>query len=152
MIGARVQLDLSPMAGLKGAGIRRALRIGMNRALSPVKASVVEHAAAIADTHALEKSIRIRLRTYPGDKYVGIIGPSTTFKRTRGKFTRGARAGQRRLHIPAKVAHLVEHGTRRSRARPWLRPAHAATAHEFLDRARVEVGREMLAELERRRG
>lgn len=150
-VKARVELDLSPARELTRGGLRKATRIGLNRASSPVKASVVAHAAAVRRFGYLAKSIRIRLRSYPADRFVSIIGPSTKFARTKGKFSRGKRKGQKRLIKPSKYAHLVERGTRRSKARPWLKPAYDATHAAFLDRAGAEVGREILAELKRQR-
>lgn len=143
MMAAHLELDLKPAEGLRASGLRKATRIGLNRAASPVKASVVSHATNVKRFGFLAKSIRIRLRTYPGDKFVAVIGPSTKFVRTKGKFKRGKRKGQPRKQVPAKYAHLVEKGTKRSKARPWLAPAHAESAARFVAQAGVEIGREI---------
>lgn len=150
LVKAGVMLDMRPAEELAKSGLRRATRIGLNRAASPVKAAVVSHAAAIKRFGFLARSIRIRLRIYPADRFVAVIGPSRKFVRVKGKYTRGKRKGQPRLHIPAKVAHLVEKGTKRSRAKPWLQPAHDETAPRFLETAAREVGREIELELARR--
>jgi hypothetical protein len=149
MIGTRVELDMRPADGLRKGGIRKALRIGLNRASAPVKASVVSHAEAVKRYGFLAKSIRIKLKGYPADKFVSVIGPSTKFTRTKGKFTKGKREGQPRLSRPSKYAHLVERGTKRSLPKPWLAPAHAESAGRFLMNAAAEVGREVEAELNR---
>lgn len=149
MIGGRVQLDMTPADGLKKSGIRKAMRIGVNRAASPVKASVVAHAEAVKRYGFLAKAIRIRTRVYPADRYVAVVGPSTRYVRQKGKYTRGPKKGQPRVSRPSKYAHLVESGTKRSQAKPWLKPAHAATAGRFLDQVGREVGREIELELAR---
>lgn len=150
MIVARVELDMSPAEDLSRSGIRLALRVGMNRAASPVKAAVVSHAAAVRRLGHLAKSIRIRLREYPADRWAAVVGPTTKYVRTKGRYTRGRTPGAARFIKPAKYAHLVEKGTARSRAKPWLRPAHDATAQQFLDRVGAEVGGEIERRLARR--
>lgn len=152
MIGGRVQLDMSPAEGLRQSGIRKATRIGLSRAAAPVKAAVVSHAEAVKRFGYLAKSIRIRQRIYPGDKFVSVIGPSSKFTRQpRGKYTRGAKKGEKRAKAkPSKYAHLVERGTKRSRAKPWLKPAYDETAPQFADQVGVQIGREIDAELRRR--
>lgn len=149
MIKAQYDLDLTPAERLRAAGIRKAVRIGLSRAAKPVKASVVSHALAVKRFGFLAKSIRIKTIVYPADKYVVVIGPSTTFTRSLGKFKRGKRKGQKKVAIPAKYAHLVEEGTSRSRAKPWLKPAYEETAGPFLARVREEIGREVALELDR---
>lgn len=149
MLGGRVELDLSPADQLRGSGLRRALRIGISRAASPVKASTVRHAEAIKRYGFLAKSIRIRLRVYRSDKFVAVIGPSASYTRTKGKITRGPRKGQARKFRPSRIAHLVEKGTRHSRARPWLAPAFAESAGRYLRDVGTEIGREVEKELAR---
>lgn len=151
MISGRVELDMSPAEGLRKGGIRKATRIGLSRAASPVKAAVVSHAERVKKYGFLAKAIRIRLRTYPADRFVAVIGPSTKYVRTKGKYRRGPKAGEKKVHRPSKYAHLVESGTKRSRPKPWLKPAHDATARQFLDRAGAEVGKEIEQELARQR-
>ena len=150
MIGSRVELDMRPAEGLCQGGIRRAMRIGLNRAASPVKASVVGHAEAIKRFGFLAKAIRIKTKSYPADRFVAVIGPSTKYTRTKGKFKKGKRKGQPKKFVPGKYAHLVERGTKRSQAKPFLGPAHAATAARFLEQVGIETGREIEQELARR--
>ncbi len=149
MIVSRVDLDMSPADGLRQGGLRKALRIGINRAASPVKASVVSHALAVKKYGFLAASIRIKVKAYPADRFVTVIGPSTKYTRSRGKFKKGKRKGQPKKSIPSKYAHLVERGTKRSLAKPWLAPAHAESAGRFLIQAGVETGREIELELSR---
>lgn len=147
---ARVELDLTPGEKLARSGLRKATRIGMNRAASPVKAAVVSAASAVKRYGYLAKSIRIRLRSYPADRFVAVVGPSTKFTRVKGRYTRGQTPGAARLNKPWKYAWLVEWGTKRSRAKPWLRPAQAAAGPAFVKRAQAEVGKEIAKELARR--
>jgi hypothetical protein len=149
VIAARAEIDLSPAEGLRQGGIRKAMRIGLNRAASPVKAAVVSHADAVKRYGYLGKSIRIKLKGYPADRFVAVIGPSTKYTRTKGKYTRGKRKGEKRVFRPSKYAHLVEKGTGRSKPRPWLKPAYDESAGQFIDQAGVEVGREIELELAR---
>ena len=151
MIGAKVAIDMSPAEGLKKGGLRKAMRVGLNRALSPVKASVVAHAEAVKRYGFLAKAIRIRTRTYPADRFVGVVGPSTKYVRTKGTYKRGKRKGEKRKHVPANYAHLVQGGTKRSKAKPWLSLAQAETAARFVEQVGVEIGREIELELARNR-
>jgi len=144
-------VDLTPGEELARKGLRRATRIGVSRAASPVKGSVVSHANAVRRYGYLAKSIRIRLQSYPSDRFVAVVGPKMNYFRTKGKYKRGKKKGQPRRHRPAYYAHLVERGTKRSRAKPWLAPAHAESAGRFIDDARREVAKEIERELDRQR-
>lgn len=151
-LSVRATVDMRPAESLRKGGARKATRIGLNRAAAPVKAAVVSEAQAVARFGYLAKSIRIRLREYPPDKWVSVIGPSAAFSRTKGKFKKGKRKGQPRKVIPAKYAHLVNKGTKRSKPRPFLVKAHRRTAAGFVRDAAAEVGKEIAAELARRSG
>src|SRR5262245_63377249 len=117
MIAAKFQVDLTPGEQLAKSGLRRASKIGLNRAASPVKASVVSHANAVKRYGFLAKSIRIRLRIYPSDRYVAVVGPSMNYARTKGKRKRGKYKGSPRRHRPAYYAHLVERGAKDRKSR-----------------------------------
>lgn len=149
LLGGSVKLDMSPAEGLRAGGIRKATRIGINRAASPVKATVVAAAEGVRRFGFLAKSIRIRVRQYPADRWAAIIGPSTKYQRKKGTYKRGKRAGQPRISKPSKYAHLVERGTKRSRARPWLKPAHAAAAPRYLSAVGPAIGGAIQDELRR---
>ncbi len=152
MITARATVDMSPAEGMAKAGIKKATRIGLNRASAPVKAAVVSEAEAIRRFGFLAKSIRIRVRNYGPDRWVSIVGPGLKFTRTRGKRKRGKNKGQPIRHTPANVAHLVEKGTKHSKGRGFLKKAHAGTGKRFTVQAAAEVGKEIEAELARRQG
>lgn len=137
-------LNLTPLERLKAAGVRKAIRIGANRAAAKVKASVVSHAEGIKLLGATAKSVRIRVKVYSGEKYVAIVGPSSKYKVTRGK-----NKGKPRLIRPAKYAPFLEKGTKRSRKRPFLEPAYFATAGGYIADVRREVAKDIEAELTR---
>lgn len=150
MIKVQYDLNLTPAERLKAYGIRKAIRIAANRASAKVKASVVGHAGDIQLTGATAKSIRIKVKVYPNERFVSVVGTGSKFKRKgRKKITRGPHKGQKRTIQPSKYAHLVEKGTKRSKAKPWLKPAHAESADRYIDDVRREVAAEIAAELER---
>jgi hypothetical protein len=151
-LSARATVDMRPAESLRAGGARKATRIGLNRASAPVKAAVVSEATAIKRYGFTAKSIRIRLRQYPPDKWVSVIGPGASFSRTKGKYQRGKRKGQARKHVPANVAHIVNKGSKRTKPKPFLTKAHARTAAGFVRDAEREVGKEIAAELARRAG
>lgn len=149
---AQYDLDLTPLESLRAYGLRKALRIAGNRAAAKVKASEVRTAEAVKLFGLLAKSIRIRVKVYGafGERFVSIVGPSSKFKRNRGKYTRGKRKGQPRVKQPSRYAHLLERGTGRSRPRPWLKPAYDESAGRYLEDVRREVAAEIEKELTRR--
>lgn len=149
MIKAQYDLNLTPAERLKAYGIRKAIRIAANRASSKVKASVVSHAEQVRLLGIMAKSIRIKVKVYPGDKFVSVIGTASKFKRVGKKYTRGKRKGQKRVLQPSKYAHLVERGTKRSRAKPWLKPAYDESADRYIEDVRRQVEIEIAAELSR---
>ncbi|MDY3558121.1 hypothetical protein R5W23_000842 [Gemmata sp. JC673] len=150
MFKVQYDLNLTPAEQLKAYGIRKAIRIAANRASAPVKASVVNNAERIKLLGVTAKSIRIKVKVYPGDKYVSIVGTASKFKRKgRKKITRGPLKGQKRTIQPSKYAHLVEWGTKRSKAKPWLKPAKEESAGRYIEDVRREVEKEIAAELAR---
>jgi hypothetical protein len=151
-LSVRATVDMKPAEALRRGGAKKATRIGLNRASAPVKAAVVSEAQAIKRFGFTAKAVRIRLREYPPDKWVSVVGPSSSFSRTKGKRKRGKRKGQPIKHVPAKYAHLVNKGTKRSKPKPFLVKAHAKSKAGFLRDAKREVGKEIAAELARRSG
>lgn len=151
MIAASATVDMSPADGLTKGGLRKATRIGINRAASPAKATVVANAAAVKRFGVMAKAVRIRVRMYPADRAVVVIGPGSKVVRTKGKFKRGKRKGQPRKIIPAKYAHLANKGTARSKANHWLDRASAQAGPQFVASVGREVGKEIELELERRK-
>lgn len=104
----------------------KAIRIAMNKAAAQVKEAVVANAPS--RTGALKKSIRIIIKNYQNKNvWVAIIGPKSDFKKTTGR-------GQFKVvSRPALYAKLVEQGTKRAKARPFLAPAYESTKQGFCD-------------------
>lgn len=152
MIKFKVQYDLNLTAAqqLHAYGIRKAIRIAVNRASAPVKAAEVAAAEGIARYGFTAKSIRIRVKVYPGDRFVSVVGTSRAFKRTKGKYKRGKRKGEKRLIIPANYAWLVERGTKHARAKPWLKSAAEASLPQYQANVIEGVRTEIEAQLARR--
>lgn len=149
MIKVQYDLNLTPAERLKNAGLRKAIRIAVNRASRIVKDSTISHANAIKRYGFIAKSIRIRVKVYKEFRYVSIIGTSTKFTRTKGKFKRGPNKGKPRKITPARYAHLVEGGTQRSKAKPWLAPAKDDSAAAYFQEVALQVKREIELELAR---
>jgi HK97 gp10 family phage protein len=143
VIDAEVDIDISGLMELSEKGVRRALKIALNRAASPVKAAVVSAAAGIANRGYLSKSIRIKTKVYDSGAAVAIIGPSRNYVRTKGTISRGPRKGQVRRFIPANYGTLTERGTSRSAARPFLSPALGSTQAQFQSVVQEEINREI---------
>lgn len=145
MITATARVDMTPAEGLAKGGLRKATRIGINRAAAPVKAEVVGQADAVKLRGYTGKAIRIRVRMYPNDRAAAIVGPSTKYTRKKGKFKRGKRKGEPRVFKPSKYAHLSNAGTRRSRALHWLDKANDVAGPRFVN----SVGGEILGEIDK---
>jgi HK97 gp10 family phage protein len=103
-----------------------------NKILSPAVAAAVKPIATHAKfmtpvrTGMLRRSIGWRVIAYRRSGIVvGMIGPRTGFRTTRQGRVRTA-LGKRYKATginPTRYSHLVEFGTHRSRAKPFLRPA-----------------------------
>lgn len=119
-----------------------ALRAGM----VPVRRATIANAAATKDTGLLQKSIgltvrRIRKKGQNTNRYTARVGPRTGFKKSLGtriaKVTKGNRkAGKpyEAFQDPVRYAHLVELGTSRSAAKPFIRPALDSQQGEIIER------------------
>jgi HK97 gp10 family phage protein len=131
---------------LKKGTRNKALRIAVNRSASPVKAAVAGNAPR---RHGyLSKSIRIRVRNYKGnDVWLAVIGPSSKFRKAKGKRKRGPNKGQPIYHNPSKYAHLVERGTKRSKASPFLKPALQSHQNTYRQSLTENIRREVDAML-----
>lgn len=151
MIRGRLHLDLSGFKALGLPTVRRAIRIAVNKAAAPVKAVAVANAQAVAKTGDLSKSLRIKVKLYPSLKAVVLIGPSMAFQRGRKRITRGPRKGQTRKRQPWRYVNPLEKGTRRSRARPTLGPAHRSAWPTYKAVLFTTVRAELSAALRARR-
>ena len=98
------------------------------------------------ETGLLRVSIGMAVRHYRGFGSASVIGPRTNFKSKKREKLSGSKARR----APHKYAHLVEFGTVRSRARPFLRPAYDAGLRTA-KRTIAEVLREELRKAARAR-
>lgn len=74
------------------------------------------------DTGSLLKSLAVRVKSYDNGRVViGLVGPR-----------RGVHANPNNGNFPSRYAHIVELGSSRSAARPFMRPAWDAVAPTFV--------------------
>lgn len=148
-------LNLTELERLKNYGIRKALRIAVNRAARLIKDATTTEAERIADTGTLAKSQRIKVKVYREFTMVTIVGPARNFTRQGKKLTRGRkvrvpfRRGLKRLIRPGRYAHIAERGSKRSKAVPWKGPAEAKSVPRFQREVTAEIAREITKELSR---
>ena len=95
------------------ASRNRVVRRPLSTALTPINKAAKQNAPVLRGY--LKKSIGKKVKAYPGGVWGG-VGP-----RTGQKFTFVDENGKK--HVPANYAHLVEYGTARTPAQPFLRPA-----------------------------
>lgn len=138
-------LDLAPAERLRNYGLRKAIRIAVNRAAARIKAAVAANAQASRRLGHLIKSLRIRVKVYRQFTHVAIVGPGRSFTRSGGRIRRGPRKGERRRIRPGRYAHLVE------RVKPFIRPAQDGTALQFREEVTREIAREIQLEMARQR-
>lgn len=105
-----------------------ALRHGM----IPVRKAAQQHARGIRDTGQLYKSLgltvrRVRKKGQTVNRYTARVGPRGGFGITLGTKTKGKKKGQPIRRDPRYYAHLIEYGTSRTAARPFIRPALASS-------------------------
>lgn len=142
MIDASVQLDLGDTTKMK-ARARLAVRIGCQRAAKPVRAAVESKASALARYGFTAKSLGTKVKLYPNGTAVTVVGPKMSYSRTKGKFTRGPRAGESRRHIPYLYSWILEKGSKRSAAKPFLRPALAEAGGRYVNEVADHVAAEL---------
>lgn len=99
---------------------RKVLRDAVREALKPVRSAA--KAKAPIRWGYLKRSLGLKVKTYPSGNVVGLTGPRSNFRvpDPRGGQTK---SGKPKSIRPAWYAHLVEGGTKRARAKPFLGPA-----------------------------
>jgi len=142
MITAGVELDLVDLAAVKGKA-KRAVIIGANRAAKPVKAAVVSEAEKIRRHGFSAKAVGTKTRTYPSGSFVTVIGPKMSYSRTKGKRTRGKRKGEKIRHVPYLYAWLLNKGTKRSKAKPFIQRAWSSTKAAYESGVEAAIAAEM---------
>lgn len=116
------------MNNLEGKIARSASRRALTKASTPtVKAA---RARVRKESGTLKKSLDKKVKTYVrSGVVVAIVGPRSGFKgEYKGKVRR-----------PSFYAHLVEFGTSKTPARPFLRPAMASTKSRSVSIYRSEI-------------
>lgn len=130
MFNSSFKWTINPMKEVDGLLKNKVLRIAMNKASAVVKAAV--GAKAPVRHGFLKKSIRIKIRQYKASQvWASVVGPKSDFKKNKGKVKRGPKKGIAIAHRPSNYARLVEQGTKRSKARPFLKPALDQTRNQF---------------------
>lgn len=127
---------------LLGAALRTALRPvrDLARQRCPVSSKEID---PYLEPGLLKKSIAVKIApqrgAYPSGKVIGYVGPQRGMRRQAG--TR--RTGKSWYQNPAKYAHLIEKGTRRSKAQSFLRAAwdalHDQAIQAFKDKIRADI-------------
>ena len=124
MIEGKFKLDLQGFEYVRGSLQNKVLRIALNKASSPVKASVQSHTPRGRDF--LRQSMIIKVKHYrSGNVWVAVIGPSAKFSRVIGR-------GKGRI-TPSHYARYVERGTKYRKPTPYLAPALAEHHAAFMD-------------------
>jgi len=101
-----------------------ALRYGM----IPVRKAAQQYAKGTKDTGQLYKSLgltvrRVRKKGQAINRYTARVGPRGGFGITLGTKTKGKNKGKPIRRDPRFYAHLIEYGTSKVPARPFIRPA-----------------------------
>ena len=123
MIEAKFVLDLANMTFVKGSIQNKIMRIAINKAASPVKAAVIQHAPR--GNGSLSKAMIIKVKYYKtGDVWIAVVGASSKYSRAIGR-------GKGRV-FPSRYARLVEVGTKYRKATPYLMPALTATQAGYI--------------------
>lgn len=113
---------------VRKTALRKGVTAGTKVVLDKAKAKVQRRSGLLA------KSLGRKTKVFRNDgAVVGIVGPRVGFKKQTGVVKTGKKAGQPIMENPTQIAHLIEKGTRRSRAFPFMRPA--------LDESKGEVAR-----------
>lgn len=156
------------MDGLKQSLRNKIVRTWMTKAGRVVKNEAKRLAPVLKDKKKyphlipglLKKSIDAKVVTFKSNVVVAIIGPRSDFRSVRDpgtkKVVRQTKKGKERfaelakagafIQNPTKYAHLLELGTSKMAAQPFLRPAIAAKRSEVVSMG-VRIINEELAKL-----
>lgn len=118
MITATFQLDLKPLEDLQ----RKLARQIVYKAIKKVAREAKDRMQPPTRYGYLKKSLWVKMKRYRGT-VVAVIGPRSKYVVQLGTVTRGPHKGQARRAVPSFYAHLVEGGSKRSKATPFLKPA-----------------------------
>jgi hypothetical protein len=134
VIKGEVVIDLTPLEGLRKTLVSRILRKAVTEAGRVVRTAVKGNADTFRRTGGMAKAIGIKVKTYSERKTaVAIVGPRSKWQRELGVRTRGKHRGETIVYRPSKIAHIIERGGRRTRAKPFLKAALDSTQGQYLD-------------------
>ena len=131
--------------GMKAIGRKLRTQIGQEAvvtALTPMVNAAQLYAGDSKETGALQESIGFKVRPYRrGNIIFGVVGPRKGFNKPdpSGKGFRD----------PRKYAHLVEFGTSKTAAKPFMRPAFAATKDTMVRELGAVIGNRVSVEAKR---
>ena len=139
-MAAHASLTINGLADVRRAlqdlGKRKAAEVG-RKAVRAGGAEIkkLEKVLVPKVSRTTERSIAVKLKSYRG-VFVAIVGPRT-------KYGKPVQVGRKTIfRQPSRIAHLLEKGTRRSRARPFAGPAAeagATRAHQAAEQKAREV-------------
>jgi HK97 gp10 family phage protein len=111
---------LGRMSALRQSARGRIQRKAVNKATRPLAKDT--KLLVPVETGTLKRSIGSKVKTYKSGTTVGLIGPRKGMGRE-VVARKGPKAGRVEFRDPVRYAHLVEFGTRKFPARPFIRPA-----------------------------
>jgi HK97 gp10 family phage protein len=133
------QINLTGFRGLEAALLKLPAELAktveadvLRGGMTPVRKAAQTYAKRIRDTGQLYKSIgltvrRVRKKGQNVNRYTARVGPRGGFGITLGTKTKGKNKGKSIRRDPRFYAHLIEYGTSRQPARPFIRPALASS-------------------------
>ncbi len=130
MYKVEIKIDVAPLEGLKQSLVNKILKKAITVASRVVRDKLQGNAEEIARLGYLAKSIGIKIRIYKGAA-VAIVGPRSKWKRDNGTYTKGKNKGKPRTIKPSYYMHLVEKGSKRSKANPIEQQALSSTEEQF---------------------
>lgn len=136
---------MKSLEGLKASVGRRILRKAITDATRPILKDAKSKCPR--ETGLLRKSLGRKTKVYrKSGVVVGIVGPRTGFKQMVTIKDRRTGKTVEVLRNPTKYAHLVEYGTLKAAAKPFLRPAwtgnKSRAAELIATRVREEIAKE----------
>jgi HK97 gp10 family phage protein len=151
VISGDVKIDLSPLEGLKQTLVSKILRKATSQAAKTVKDAVKGNAQIVKRYGFLSKAIGVKVKVYK-DTAVAVVGPRSKWTKTKGVYTRGKKKGEPKVFRPSYYAHLVEKGSKRSKARPFLTPALENTTDTFFSQLAEAIERGISEQLAKSSG
>ena len=128
--------------------MNKILRKAVTEASRIVKTAVKGNADATQRFGFLAKSIGVKVKTYKGVA-VAVVGPRSKWSKTKGVYVKGKHKGEAKMFKPSKYAHLIEKGTKRSQAHPFLKPALDSTGDQYLNMLSAAIERQIALQLQK---